>query len=279
MNCPKCKITIPDDSDFCQYCGINISENNIDIGMNANNQGATNAASDPSLEKPKEVYHSDSIDSIDNTDVPHKHSNVGAEIHIFDRKGSVKRHNTGTIRFCQKCGGTIDNDSRKCMSCGRQYFKVKTVLPVIMLAIMVISLAGLNAYQFIMSHETTAVVEDLKDAVSQKDDIIISQEQMITSQSESIDSYKSIIDYYENTTTSLRSEIDSLNAKNADLIGRIIDKSNIIDFYEEFAVVVPDDGSNLFHTYGCDDLGFSDFWIYNRQAALDLGYEPCPYCQ
>lgn len=52
-------------------------------------------------------------------------------------------------RFCKHCGGLIDNDTRKCDKCGKQYFKIKrlSVPTIITAALLLCSLAG-NVYQF-----------------------------------------------------------------------------------------------------------------------------------
>ncbi len=49
------------------------------------------------------------------------------------------------------------------------------------------------------------------------------------------------------------------------------------DFYDEYARVVPGDGSGKYHRYGCSKLGTSSFWIYNLDLAKDKA-SPCPYC-
>jgi hypothetical protein len=45
-------------------------------------------------------------------------------------------------------------------------------------------------------------------------------------------------------------------------------------FYELFVVVVPDDGTNLYHKYGCEDcdIRISSIWIYTKKEAKSKGY-------
>ena len=32
----------------------------------------------------------------------------------------------GNVRYCQKCGGVVDPETKKCTKCGKQYFKFPT---------------------------------------------------------------------------------------------------------------------------------------------------------
>lgn len=51
-----------------------------------------------------------------------------------------------------------------------------------------------------------------------------------------------------------------------------------LQFYEESAVVVSDDGTNRYHKYGCDKFDESYYWIFNTEYAKYQGYKPCPHC-
>lgn len=48
-------------------------------------------------------------------------------------------------------------------------------------------------------------------------------------------------------------------------------------FWETYAVIVTEYGEK-YHTYGCQYIDGSSFWIYNIDAAIDYGYEPCSVC-
>lgn len=50
-----------------------------------------------------------------------------------------------------------------------------------------------------------------------------------------------------------------------------------VDFFNEYARVVSDDDSGLYHRYGCEDCDTSYFWIYNVNMAKTKA-EPCPKC-
>ena len=61
-----------------------------------------------------------------------------------------------------------------------------------------------------------------------------------------------------------QAEIDRLQEKTA--------------FFDRYAVCVNDDGSLLYHRYGCARLEPEQCRIYSRKTAEAGGYEPCPDC-
>ena len=61
-----------------------------------------------------------------------------------------------------------------------------------------------------------------------------------------------------------QAEIDRLQEKTA--------------FFDQNAVCVNDDGSMLYHRYGCARLEPDQCRIYSRKTAEAGGYEPCPDC-
>ena len=48
-------------------------------------------------------------------------------------------------------------------------------------------------------------------------------------------------------------------------------------FWKDYAVIVTETGEK-YHTYGCKYVQGRDFWIYNIDAAIGMGYEPCSTC-
>ena len=51
------------------------------------------------------------------------------------------------------------------------------------------------------------------------------------------------------------------------------------DFLDNYVVFVENNGSNLYHTYDCDDFTKSNFWAYSRKLAESQGFNPCPTCK
>lgn len=50
-----------------------------------------------------------------------------------------------------------------------------------------------------------------------------------------------------------------------------------LDFWEEFAVIVTSEGEK-YHRYSCQYVEGKSFWIYNVEAAISRGYDPCLVC-
>ena len=50
-----------------------------------------------------------------------------------------------------------------------------------------------------------------------------------------------------------------------------------LNFWKDYAVVVTEHGEK-YHTYGCQYVEGREFWIYNVEAAISRGYEPCSVC-
>lgn len=50
-----------------------------------------------------------------------------------------------------------------------------------------------------------------------------------------------------------------------------------LDFWQNHAVIVTEYGEK-YHTFGCQYIKGSSFWIYNSEAAKSRGYEPCSVC-
>ena len=75
-----------------------------------------------------------------------------------------------------------------------------------------------------------------------------------------------------------RSTVETLTATNEELASSnrlFLSKSKFMDSY---VVFVENDGSGLYHKYGCDDFAQTSFWAYSRKLAEANGYTPCPHC-
>lgn len=75
--------------------------------------------------------------------------------------------------------------------------------------------------------------------------------------------------YYYNTTQNLRQLL--IEKQN-----ELDDKNTALKFYRRYAVRVVS-GNSYFHYYNCEDAD-KDFYIYNRELAMEKGYKPCPKC-
>ena len=75
----------------------------------------------------------------------------------------------------------------------------------------------------------------------------------------------------DTTIKNLEKEIDKLEEEAWDNWSKLY-------FFDNYAEIVPDDGTRTYHKWGCSKLDTSDgFWIFNTAAAED-DYKKCPTC-
>lgn len=213
MICQKCGMKIPDDSEFCQYCGEKL-EITTDIDENAKKSKQNSFTP---------VYISSTKDTSANQKSKEKH----------DKE-----------KYCKKCGGHINNATKKCESCGRQYFKIKpSAVCIAVLAVFLVISVAFNVHQYYVGQNNIAEINELSSEVSSLNDKV----------------------------TSLKSSIRNITTK-------VWQDSSELKFYEEYAAIVCDDGTKKYHVYDCEDCDTSSFWIYNIEAAEEQGYYPCSKC-
>lgn len=82
----------------------------------------------------------------------------------------------------------------------------------------------------------------------------------------------------------LQFEVSALNSRNTalrnevqELQNNLKDANSELDFWQECAVIVTVEGKK-YHRYGCYYTDNRSFWIYNVEAAIGKGYEPCLVC-
>ena len=89
----------------------------------------------------------------------------------------------------------------------------------------------------------------------------------------------------EQDLQALREENDAAQtalAQNAVLLqeqaGQLEQLQAQADFMDRNVVFVEDDGSGLYHRYGCSRFAAKDFTVYSRKQAVAAGYTACPDC-
>lgn len=117
MKCYNCGHLLPDDSEFCQYCGKRMEQiENVTTKV-----------------KPEQI----DINLNDEKDT----------LSIFENNAdndNVKKSERSTKKvYCRICGGIIDKETKKCSGCGKQYFRgirLKTILNSVFGTIILVSL-------------------------------------------------------------------------------------------------------------------------------------------
>ena len=153
------------------------------------------------------------------------------------------------IKYCSRCGSKINSETKKCVGCGKQYFRGlkgnKTLT--ILLIIMLVFSAFLNVYLFTKIGETSTLKREITALKSDKDTL-------------------------NDTITRLRNQIKQSDAELSVCYQEI-------EFIDEFVVFVEDNGTNYYHKYQCSEFIGDGFWAFNVEAARGEGYRPCPLCQ
>lgn len=163
---------------------------------------------------------------------------------------------------CPHCNQVLLDDSNFCQFCGKTLVaepktvqqetkKKKPFRTIVIVALLLILLAG-NCYLLYVCNDLQSRLN--KQAFAYSDLNVTKQE--------------------------LEYKIKNLQRKNQEQWEENQAIKPIADFYSQHAVIVPDDGTRLFHSYGCSYLNMKNgWWIYNYEAAESHGYKPCPYCQ
>ena len=153
---------------------------------------------------------------------------------------NTKPVKTQKNKFCSQCGSLIDNETKKCTGCGKQYFKgikfTARSLAVTLLAIGLSLSVILNVVQL-------ANMTDLNNN----------------------------IEYWKN-------KADKLEDNVSDLRSDLLENKELVTFIDEFVVFVEDDGTDYYHKYECYKFKGNYFWAYNIDAAKEHGYTACPSC-
>ncbi len=333
IQCKKCGRTLPSDSEFCQYCGsrdlivseINRRREKSEIAIRSEYQDTAkkpnppydethdNCVTNPKTESNVEhntqkntpesdtkeikrdsaVMDSHSVPASSNERVNHKQEKKNTENDKSEQRQETSGQSVNNAFYCKRCGGSVDKISRKCSGCGKQYFRLKAILPALLISLVGLLLVGLNILQYLNNRTNELHRGELEQSIAEKDARLLEVEQTIANKDTYISELEQTIKDRDGTISSLNSTIASQETKIANLNKQVEDlqddyfdavmenlqQLSKLSFYEDYAVVVPDDGTNLYHTYGCDYLDTSYFWIYNIEAAIGKGFKPCSHCQ
>lgn len=174
-----------------------------------------------------------------------KEDSVSDDIASLNKKAETVNKES-LVRFCCKCGKPINPETKKCTGCGKQYFKglkfyFKTIFTkkrILPIALSVILIISL--------------ISNIIQAIDIKD-----YQDIVRDQHETIDE-----------KTDLLYTFVEIGAE----------QYQLLKFYEENVVIIPTNGSNLYHKYGCEDLDTPSLIIYTITQARQLNYAPCKKC-
>lgn len=169
MKCPKCGMKLPNDSAFCQFCGISIVDYLVSNGVPSadDKQNAQNAGQE--------------------TDLKREATTTPQQIRVEMDGGNSHS------RRCKKCGGDIDGITKQCKSCGKQYFRLKKALPIIVLSVLMIGLGALNVVQYLNSQSLQASIDKKSKTISTQKSTISNQEKEIAKLENTAEDYEAIV--------------------------------------------------------------------------------------
>ena len=142
-------------------------------------------------------------------------------------------------RYCSQCGSLIDDESKICTGCGKQYFKgVKNLIGKI----------------FNKQHITILIVSFV---------LLIS---LISNVVLAVNLYD-----YKRVYEINRDKVEKYEEELSDARGKV-------NFIDRNVVFIEDDGSNLYHKYDCYKFKGNSYWVHNIEYAIYRGYKPCSWC-
>ena len=133
MKCERCNNILPDDSVFCSYCGNKIEKPQEPQAPKCEKCGNT-------LPLDSEFCHFCG-NQISQSPVEEKQTDT-----IEKESSDAKFSKQVKQKYCSKCGGVINNSTKVCEGCGKQYFNLsrifnkKNTLPIILSVILLISI-------------------------------------------------------------------------------------------------------------------------------------------
>ncbi len=161
---------------------------------------------------------------------------------------------------CPHCGAEVESGDLYCMECGSRIESVPANNDVPPEKEAVVSVPEVHS-------ETGKEIPVQKDSVRKSDRAVILIAVLVL-----------VVIVMSVLLFQAYDEIDYLEYRVDGLMRNRTEKLDKLDFYDTYIVIVPDDGSGLYHKYDCAYLDRScDFWAFNIDAAKGE-YEPCSHC-
>ena len=134
--------------------------------------------------------------------------------------------------------------------------------------------------------------DELTEQVSQLESDLSAKNDLIETLRENIDTAESAASQTQYDMTAQQAELEKLEQaledKQAELTAQeekydaLVTQSAAAqaaaDFMQSYVVLVENDGTGLYHRYGCSRFAGKTFWAYSRKLAENSGYSPCPVC-
>ena len=186
--CPECNQKIPDESEFCQYCGIRLLE-------------------EKKIEKPV-----GQIETVISQTLPDERTSKTIRI-------KKKQVNTGISSPSDygEHGEAILDEVKSHKEVEKQRFQIKKAWPILLLAGIVLILAGTNIAQYIVGRNNASIIRGLEDTVSEtledKNDAIKAKNAQLNTKDETISNLEEKVKEKDKQITELKTKISSFSGE------------------------------------------------------------------
>lgn len=188
MFCHKCGKELANDSQFCQQCGTPVIT----------------------------LSHTEPVPEVNPTPPV---TPAAASVPAAPEPSSSNGHSVKKERYCQYCGKILEPEKKRCTSCGKTQRKKIPLLLILISALILVALAGLNVYQYINynddlrekneSIETltadnlslTNEVNDLTNEILELTDDISDMDQELDEMNKTVQSHVTARAIYQNLTS------------------------------------------------------------------------------
>lgn len=116
-----------------------------------------------------------------------------------DAEGGAKKQ-----AHCKKCGAVIDSRTKRCSGCGKQYFRAKAVVPLLVCCVLLVLSLSLNGVQYFLGRQSaqaladqTSELEALEQEVSDLNTTVANQKSTILSQTDQVSLFKERAEYFD----------------------------------------------------------------------------------
>ena len=133
--------------------------------------------------------------------------------------------------------------------------------------------------------ELASQAEQLESELASKNDLIetlrenINTAESAASQTQyDMDTQRSELEKLQQALDDKQAELTAAQEKYDELLAQSAAAQAAADFMQSYVVLVENDGTGLYHRYGCSRFAGKTFWAYSRKLAENSGYSPCPNC-
>ena len=272
MKCPSCGETMPDNREYCQYCGWQLTNDSVHDAIDSEYKSESTGISEQ--ENHQSITSNDSAEINDQQNNQSFNSSDSVEINDQQSSQSAMIESTEETtkpikkKFCKYCGGLIDQSTKKCTACGKQFF----VFPV-KNALFVICAISITAAFIIIFYQRVTFSEkerSLQSELSEKSQSITSLESSNKTKDSTIDSLNSqisslkdqVTDYKQDSETlsSIISFLQNKNTGSASSKFKASDKIFVVDRFDTQTSFI----------LTCDFPGFTNILTSKKGSSADI---------